>query len=158
MFVAEVALLVAVGTSGMIGMAVMVVGLVVLLYAIGLALHVLSLRLLVTDTTLELRSMLVRRRHRRSDGIASRLPVPAGKGAFHTVLGGFGIELGRGRTATAEAVEVVRLAPLGSVVMIPCEDSRLAVAPASERALLLALARPRTRRSFASAAAAKPGK
>jgi len=141
LFVAEVALIVAGTTPGMIGLAVMAVGIIVLLYAIGLALHVLSLRLFVSDRSLELKSMLFRRSHRRSGAVVRRQRITAGQGAFHTVLGGFGIELGRGRTADGEEVEVIRLAPLGSVVIIPCDGIQVAVAPASERALLLALAR-----------------
>ena len=140
LFVAEIALVVAVHTPGTIGAAVMVVALIVLAYAVFLAIHVLSLRLFVSPAAIEVRSLIWRRRYRRA-GAPRRYPVPPGRGAFGTTLGALGIELGRGRMPSGEVVEVIRLAPLDSIVLVPCEGILLAIAPSSERALRQALPR-----------------
>lgn len=139
LFVAEVALVVAVRTPGTVGGAVMVVALVVLAYAVLLAIHVLSLRLFVSPMTIEARSLIWRRRYQRA-GPPHRLAVRPGRGAFGTTLGALGIELGRGHIQS-EAVEVIRLAPLDSVVLVPCEGITLAISPSSARAFRLAPSR-----------------
>ena len=140
LFVAEVALVVAVHTPGTVGQAVMVAGAVVLAYAVLLAIHVLSLRLLVEPAEIEIRSLFWRRRYRLV-GNARRLPVARGRSAFGTTLGALGIELGRGHMPSSEAVEVIRLAPLDSVMLVPCEGILLAISPSSERAFRRALPR-----------------
>lgn len=141
LFVAEVALVVAVHTPGTIGRAVMVVAVIVLVYAVLLATHVLSLRLFLSPAAVEVRSLIWRRRYRRV-GPSRRYPIPPGRGAFGTTLGAMGIELGRGRMPSAEAVDVIRLAPLNLVVLVPCEGITLAISPSSERAFSQADSKP----------------
>ena len=126
LFVAEVALVVAVHTPGTIGGAVMLVALIVLAYAVLLAIHVLSLRLFVSASAIEARSLIWHRRY-RCIGPPRRFSVTRGRGAFGTRLGALGIELGRGRLPSAEPVDVIRLASLDVVVLVPCDGIVLAI-------------------------------
>ncbi len=57
---------------------------------------------------------------------------------FNTQLGGFGVEIGAGQ-ADGEPVDVVRLAPVATTLMLPTRPRRLAVVPSSESALRQAL-------------------
>jgi hypothetical protein len=137
--VGEIGIVVGIRAPGAIGVAVTVAGVAVLLYVILLALHVLSLRLEVHPGEVRVASVLVRRRYRLVRGAVTRMKAPAGRALFGTQLGGFGIELGLGRATPDESVDVIRLAPVRSMIMVPSEGNRLAVAPSSERRLLRAL-------------------
>lgn len=137
--VGEIGIVVGIRAPGAIGVAVTVAGVAVLLYVILLALHVLSLRLEVHPGEVRVASVLVRRRYRLVRGAVTRMDAPPGRAAFGTQLGGFGLEIGLGRAGSDEAVDVIRLAPVRSMIMIPSHGNRLAVAPSSERRLLRAL-------------------
>lgn len=128
-------------TPGAIGVAVIIAGIAVLAYVALLALHVLSLRLEVRPDEVRVASVLVRRRYPLQDGPVTRLRVEPRKGIFGTQLGGFGIEIGLGRSPAKEALDVVRLAPISTVIVIPTAPARLAVVPSSERTLVRALER-----------------
>jgi len=147
LFIAEIALIVGLESAGTIRLTVLALGAVVLCYATLLAIHALSLRLLIFPEEVRVSSHLLRRRYRLKPGDATRHQVAPGRGAFKSQLGNFGIELGRGRMPTGEPVDIVRLAPLPSVIVIHCVSILLAVAPSSERALLTALDRARLSRS-----------
>jgi hypothetical protein len=147
LFVAEIALIVGLESTGTIRLTVLVLSAVVLAYATLLAIHALSLRLLIFPQEVRVSSHLLRRRYRLEPGDATRHQVSAKRGAFKSQLGNFGIELGRGRMPSGEPVDVVRLAPLPSMIVIRCVSILLAVAPSSERALLTALDRARLSRS-----------
>lgn len=138
--IGEVGIVVGLRAPGAIGLAVTAAGIAVLLYVVLLALHVLSLRLEVHPGEVRVASVLVHRRYRLVRGAVTRMTAPRGRALFGTQLGGLGLEIGVGRAAaTDEAVDVIRLAPVGSMIMIPAQGNRLAVAPSSERRLLLAL-------------------
>lgn len=137
--IAEVGLVVGLQTPGMIGTAVTVAGAAVLGYVVLLALHVLSIRLEIRPGEVRVASLLYRRTYPMQPGEVTRLRVAPRKGIFGTQLGGFGIELGPGRAASDETVDVLRLAPVESLVLIPAIPRRLAVVPSSERVLLRAL-------------------
>lgn len=139
LIVGEVGIVVGLRVPGAIGVAVTVAGVAVLLYVILLALHVLSLRLEVHPGEVRVASVLVRRRYRLARGAVTRMTTPPGRATFGTQLGGLGLEIGVGRAAANESVDVIRLAPGRSMIMIPAHGNRLAVAPSSERRLLLAL-------------------
>lgn len=146
LFIAEIALIVGLESTGAIRLSVLVLSAVVLGYATLLAIHALSLRLLIYPDEVRVSSHLLRRRYRLEPGDAVRHPVAPKRGAFKSQLGNFGIELGRGRMPSGEPVDIVRLAPLPSVIVIRCVSILLAVAPSSERALLLALDKARLSR------------
>ena len=139
LIVGEIGIVVGLRAPGAIGLAVTAAGIAVLLYVILLAVHVLSLRLEVHPGEVRVASVLVRRRYRLGRGPVKRITAPKGRALFGTQLGGLGLEIGVGRAATDESVDVIRLAPVGSMIMIPAQGNRLAVAPSSERRLLLAL-------------------
>jgi hypothetical protein len=147
LFIAEIALIVGLESTGTIRLTVLVLSAVVLVYALLLAIHALSLRLLIFPEEVGVSSYLLRRRYRIEQGDAISHPVARKRGAFKSQLGNFGIELGRGRMPSGEPVDIVRLAPLPSVVVIRCVSILLAVAPSSERALLTALDKARLTRS-----------
>ena len=147
LFIAEIALIVGLEASGTIRLTVLVVSAVVLAYATLLAIHALSLRLLIFPQEVRVSSHLLRRRYLLGPGEATRHQVSPKRGAFNSQLGNFGIELGRGRMPSGEPVDIVRLAPLPSVIVIPCAGILLAVAPSSERALLTALDKARLTQS-----------
>ena len=134
-----VGLIVGLQTPGMIGTAVTIVGTGVLLYVLGLAIHVITVRIELYPDELHVVSSLIRRRYRLARGAITRMQVGARRGSFGTQLGGFGVEVGLGRASGGEAVDVVRLAPRSSVIMVPCEGPRLAIAPSSEESLIDAL-------------------
>ena len=136
--VAEIALVIGLRTGGTIGLALMLAGGIVLAYVIFLALHVLSLRIEIWPGEVRIASLLVRRRYVLHDGLVSRIRVEPRRGVFSTQLGGFGIEIGAG-VASGEPVDVVRLAPVASTLMLPTRPRRLAVVPSSESALRQAL-------------------
>jgi uncharacterized membrane protein YtjA (UPF0391 family) len=137
--VSEIGIVVGVRAPGAIGVAVTAAGVAVLLYVILLSLHVLSLRLEVHPGEVRVTSILVRRRYRLVRGAVTRLPAPRGRALFGTQLGSFGLEIGLGTAGPDESVDVIRLAPVTSMIMIPSDGNRLAVAPSSERRLLRAL-------------------
>ncbi|MDX6532299.1 MAG: hypothetical protein QOI85_1059 [Chloroflexota bacterium] len=150
MFIAEIALIVGLESTGAIRLTVLVLSAVVLGYALLLAIHALSLRLFILPDEVRVSSYLLRRRYRLDPGDATRHQVAAKRGAFKSQLGSFGIELGRGRMPSGEPVDTVRLASVPSVIVIRCASILLAVAPSSERSLLAALDKARVSRSGTS--------
>jgi hypothetical protein len=137
--IAEVGIVVGLHAPGAVGIAVTVAGVAVLGYVVLLAAHVLSLRLEVRPGEIHAVSLLVRRRYRLGRGTVERLRADRGRAAFGTQLGSFGIEIGAGRSPADEPVQVIRLAAVSSMVLIPTAETPLAVAPSSERRLLRAL-------------------
>jgi hypothetical protein len=136
--VAEVALVIGLHTPGAIGIAVVVAATIVLVYVILLAVHVLSLRLEIRPGEVRVASLLVRRRYDLDTGPVSRLRVEPKRGVFGTQLGGFGVEIGAGHYED-ELVDVVRLAPVATTLVLPTRPRRLAVVPSSTSALVRAL-------------------
>ena len=137
--VGEIGIVVGIRAPGAIGVAVTAAGVAVVLYVTLLALHVLSLRLEVHPGEVRVSSVLVRRRYRLVRGTVTRMEAPPGRAMFGTQLGGLGLEVGLGRASPNESVDVIRLAPVRTMIMIPSDGNRLAVAPSSERRLLRAL-------------------
>jgi hypothetical protein len=139
LIVGEIGLIVGLQTPGSIGTAVTIAAVAVLGYVVLLSVHALSLRVDLHPGEIHVRSFVVRRRYRLSPEPISQMQVRARAGFFGTQIGGFGIELGLGRITTEESVEVLRLSPVASVIIVPCVGTRLAVAPLSERALVRAV-------------------
>lgn len=137
--VGEIGLIVGLNTPGNIGTAVAIAGAAVLAYVALLALHVLSLRLEIHPGEVHVASALTRRRYPMRQGPVTRMRIQPRRGFFGTQLGGFGLELGDGRGPADEAIDVVRLSPVASMIVIPSTSTRLAVAPASDNKLLRAL-------------------
>ena len=126
------------GTPGTIGIAVTAAACVVIGYVVLLAVHVLSLRLEIRPGEVRVASILVRRRYELEPGPVTRLEVEPKRGVFGTQLGGFGVEIGAGRSPDGP-VDVVRLAPVSTTLVLPTRPRRLAVVPSSEMKLRRAL-------------------
>ena len=126
------------GTPGSIGLAVTIAASVVMAYVVLLALHVLSLRIEIRPGEVRVASILVRRRYRLEPGEVTRLEVEPRRGVFGTQLGAFGVEIGAGRSH-GEPVDVVRLAPVPTTLLLPTRPRRLAVVPSSRAKLVQAL-------------------
>lgn len=133
-------LVVGLNTVGAIGTLVTLASVAVLVYVILLAIHVLSLRIEVFPDAIHAAAWPIRRRYPLADGAVTRLRVTPRRGWFGTQLGSFGIEIGLGRVHGGELVDVLRLSPSSSVIMVPTRGTRLAIAPSSEEKLLRALA------------------
>ena len=111
---------------------------IVLAYVALLAIHVLSLRVEVFPGEVHVAALPIRRRYHLTGERPTRLHPPPAQGWFSTQLGGFGVEIGLGRLREQEIV-VVRLAPRTDVVVIPCVEARLAIAPSSDERLIRAV-------------------
>ena len=61
--------------------------------------------------------------------------------AMRTRTGLFGWAVGRARLRGAETIQVIRLAPTATAILVPTDRGRLAIAPASEADLIDALSR-----------------
>jgi hypothetical protein len=133
-----VALVIGLGTPGTIGIAVTAAACVVIGYVVLLAVHVLSLRLEIRPGEVRVASILVRRRYELEPGLLTRLEVEPKRGVFRTQLGGFGVEIGAGRLPDGP-VDVVRLAPVSTTLVLPTRPRRLALVPSSEMKLRRAL-------------------
>jgi hypothetical protein len=136
--IGEVGLVVGLHTAGAIGTLVTIVSIVVLAYVALLALHVLSLRIKVYPGEIHAAAFPIRRRYHLTGEPAIRLHPAPRQGWFRTQLGGFGVEIGLGRVREEE-LTVIRLAPKTDVILVPCRETRLAIAPSSEERLLRAL-------------------
>lgn len=134
-----VAVLVGGGSPGLLGSLVAVGGSAVCVYVVILAAHVITARVEVMPDELHVASVLWRRRYRLARGAVTRLHVPQRRGFFRTQLGGFGIELGEGTTDSGEPVDVVRLAPGSTLILVPTVGRRVALKVADENALVRAL-------------------
>ena len=134
-----VAIVVGAGTPGLLGSLVAVGGSAVCAYGIVLAAHVFTARVEVVPDELHVTSLLWRRRYRLARGAITRLHVPPRGGFFEAQLGGFGIELGEGTTDAGEPVDVVRLSPGSTLILVPTVGRRVALKVADEDQLVRAL-------------------
>ncbi|MDP9273430.1 MAG: hypothetical protein M3O93_07890 [Chloroflexota bacterium] len=102
----------------------------------------LTLRLEVEVGGIRLRWLGGGRRYRLVPGPVTRATVAgadAGRGVLRIRFGFLGWAVGPGVLRGAERVSVVRLAPTPTVILVPTEGGRLALAAASEGELLAAL-------------------
>jgi hypothetical protein len=124
-------------TGGAIGISALSGGVILLVLAAYLAAMVLSIRLEVEAGSLVLRWLGGSRRYALVRGSVTRV----------TVLGSTAAPLQRGFTATAwgigvarlrgeERIELVRLAPTATMILVPTDHGRLAIAAAADDQLL----------------------
>jgi len=98
-----------------------------------LAIRILSLRLVVEPDYLHLRGVGTDRRYHLVRGDMSRLATAGPRKVNLRVrLGSLGWAVGRTALAAGESLEVIRLAETPSVILVPTERGRVAVAVASE--------------------------
>ena len=144
----SVVLLAAAVTAGAAGVVVgstIGIGLLVAATVLGalslvLAAIVLSVRLDVEVATLRLRWFGGQRRYALARGPVTRVLL-RGEGAARLRLrfGALGWALGPALLRDAERIDLVRLAPTTSIILIPTDQGRLGVAAASEGELIAAL-------------------
>lgn len=158
--------LVAIGTA-VIGLALLIGGsspiltlvLGALLVLVGLmrGVMLLSVRLDIEESAVRVRAIGTDRSFALVPGPVTRVKL-RGENASRIRSGTrlLGYDLGRARLRDEEQIEIVRLAPTSSVILIPTDHGRLAVAPSDESALLDALSRAARARQRLDAIAAPP--
>jgi hypothetical protein len=123
------------------GIGLVAAGLVVAALSIALATMLLSVRLDVEIATLRLRWLGGERRYTLVRGPVTRVALRGSEAArLRPRFGALGWALGRARLRGNEVVDVVRLSPSASMILVPTDRGRVGVAPASEQQLLAALA------------------
>ncbi|MGH2462298.1 MAG: hypothetical protein ACRDFZ_01570 [Candidatus Limnocylindria bacterium] len=146
--------------AGAVGLAALVVdgapeialaiaGAAVAAIGLWLAVRVVSIRLMVEPGALHLRGLGVDRRYQLARGSLARVPT-AGPRKLNLGLrlGSLGWAVGRATLPSGERVHVIRLGATPSVILVPTEEGRLALAVASEETfvdVLVEAARPRPR-------------
>lgn len=127
---------------GLAGIAIAVAGGLLILLALAAVVVALSIRLEVEEAAVRLRWLGGERTYALSPGPVTRVRL-IGESASklrggRRLLGG---QLGGARLRDEERIEVVRLAPTPTAILVPTDRGRLAIAAADEAALLDALSR-----------------
>lgn len=128
-------------TGGLVGIGLVAAGLVVAVLSLYLAAMLLTFRLDVEVATLRLRWLWGERRYTLVRGPVTRVALQGVEAAsLRPRFGALGWAVGRARLRRRETIDVVRLAPTASMILVPTDRGRLGIAPASEAHLLSALA------------------
>jgi hypothetical protein len=126
--------------GGLAGVGLVAAGVVVVVLAVYLALVLFSLRLDVEVAMLRLSWIGGERRYVLSRGAVTRVMLRgAGAAPLRPRFGAIGWALGPGKLRHSERIELVRLARSESVILVPTDRGRLAIAPAAEQQLITAL-------------------
>ena len=121
--------------------AMMIAG-VLALVGFVLAVRVATVRIDVEEAALRLHWLGGQRRYPLAPGPVTRVRLRGEQAArLRARSRWMGAELGRARLRDEEDIEVVRLASTRTIILVPTERGRLAVAAASEDALIEALSR-----------------
>ncbi len=134
-----VGLLVAGGTLGLI---LAGLGAVLVVAAVAVAILLLSVHLEVEEAAVRLVWLGGHRRYPLVPGPVTRVPLRGPRASkLRPRLGALGWGIGSARLRDEEDIELIRLAPTPSAILIPTERGRVAIAAAREEELLEALAR-----------------
>jgi hypothetical protein len=126
--------------GGLVGIGLVAAGLVVAALSMYLAAMLLTVRLDVEVATLRLRWLGGERRYTLVRGPVTRVALAGDEAArLRPRFGALGWAVGRARLRRDEEIDIVRLAPTGSMILVPTDRGRLGIAPASEEQLLSAL-------------------
>lgn len=127
--------------AGTLGVALVALGGVVTAMAVVAAAILLSVRIEVEGSAIHLRRLGGRRSYDLVPGPVTRVRLHGeGSSRLRATRSLPGWQLGPARLRGDEPVEVVRLAPTPTAILVPTHRGRLAIAPADEQALLAALA------------------
>jgi hypothetical protein len=133
------ALLTALTTFGVVATILNLAGGFVLAYALGLGAYLFTLRLEAIPGHLRLRWLLGSRTYQLRKGEVTRLWVQFSRRPLEARVGGLGIRLGEGQLGGENLVGVIALDAVSTLLMVPVEGGRLAIAPRAEVDLLNAL-------------------
>jgi hypothetical protein len=123
------------------GLALVAAGALVAALSVALWLILLSVRLEVEVATLHVRRFGGERRYTLVRGPVTRVPLRGPEAArLRPSFGALGWGLGRARLRGDETIELVRMAPTDTMILVPTDRGRVGIAPASEQQLLNALA------------------
>jgi hypothetical protein len=126
--------------GGMAGVGLVAAGVVVDALAVYLTMVLFSLRLDVEVAMLRLSWIGGERRYVLSRGAVTRVPLRGSEAAsLRPRFGAIGWAMGPATLRRSEPIELVRLARSESVILVPTDRGRLAIAPVSEQQLLTAL-------------------
>ena len=126
-------------TFGVVAAVLNVAGGVVLAYALGLGTHLFTLRLEAIPGHLRLRSLFGSRTYRLRKGEVRRLWVRFSRRPLEARVAGLGVRMGEGQLGGETLVDVISLDESTTLLMVPVEGGRLAIASKSETTLLSAL-------------------
>lgn len=127
--------------GGPAGVALGLLGGLAAILALRVVTILLTVRLDVEVAAVHVRWAGGERRYPLARGAVTRVVVRGeGASSLRPRFGGFGWAVGPALLRGEERIEVVRLAPTATVILVPTQRGRLAVAPASEGDLLSALA------------------
>jgi hypothetical protein len=128
-------------TGGLVGIGLVAAGLVVAVLSLYLAAMLVTIRLDVEVATLHLRWLGGERRYILVRGPVTRVALQGEEAArLRPRFGAMGWAVGRAKLRGEEMIDIVRLAPTASMILVPTDRGRLGIAPASEEHLLSALA------------------
>jgi hypothetical protein len=126
-------------TFGLVAAVLYVAGGVVLVYALGLAAYLFTLRLETIPGHLRLRSLFGSRTYRLRKGEIRRLWVQFSRRPLEARVAGLGVRFGEGQLGGETLVDVISLDESTTLVMVPVDGGRLAIAPDSEATVIDAL-------------------
>jgi hypothetical protein len=127
--------------GGLVGIGLVAAGLVVAVLSLYLAGMLLTIRLDVEVATLHLRWLGGERRYILVRGPVTRVALQGQDAArLRPRFGAMGWAVGRAKLRGQEMIDIVRLTPTASMILVPTDRGRLGIAPASEEHLLSALA------------------
>lgn len=119
--------------SGTPGVAITALGVVAAAIGVWLAVRILSLHLAVEVDYLHLTGIGTDRRYHLAPGPLSRLATGGPSGTtLRTGIGGLARGVGSAALSATEQLEVIRLGATPSVILVPTERGRLAVAVSAE--------------------------
>jgi hypothetical protein len=123
------------------GIGLVAAGLLVAVLSVAMWLMLLSVRLDVEVATLRVRRLGGETRYALVRGSVTRVPVRGADAArLRPSFGALGWGLGRARLRDNETIELVRMAPTDTMILVPTDRGRVGIAPASEQQFLNALA------------------
>jgi len=126
-------------TFGVVAAAIYLAGGVVLAYALALGAYLFTLRLEAIPGHLRLRSLFGTRTYRLRKGEVRRLWVRFSRRPLEARVAGLGVRFGEGQLGGETLVDVISLDESTTLLMVPVEGGRLAIAPDSEATLMDAL-------------------
>ena len=131
---------------------------VAVLVALVMAVRLLSVRLDVEEAAVHLHRLGGSRRYLLAPGAVTRVRLRGENASrLRARWGWLGWEIGRARLRDEEDIEVIRLARTDTVILVPTDRGRLAIAAESEEQLIDALSRAaRARQRLEQLAVAEP--